>query len=124
VTYLLDVNVLLAMRYVHHVHHDRTICWLRNLETGGASARFASCSITELGFVRIAGNRNSGLAARVAAAQEDLLRLKEDLPFIFLTDPLGADHSPLWVDRYRQVTDGHLLALAKVNGIKCAPQGP
>jgi predicted nucleic acid-binding protein len=67
VTYLLDVNVLLAMRYVHHVHHDRTICWLRNLETGGASARFASCSITELGFVRIAGNRNSGLAANVGA---------------------------------------------------------
>jgi len=120
VTYLLDVNVMLSLRYVHHVHHDRTICWLRNLETWGAPARFASCSTTELGFVRIAGNRNSGLADNVAAAQEDLLHLKEDFPFVFLTDPLGADHLPLWVERCRQVTDGHLLALANVNGMKFA----
>lgn len=118
--YLLDVNALLAMRYIGHVHHERVMCWRSGLGTCAAPARFATCSITEIAFARIAGNSTSSLASNVTAARHDLLRLKEDFPFVFLADPLGADHLPLWVNRYRQITDGHLLSLAKVNGVEFA----
>jgi predicted nucleic acid-binding protein len=46
---LLDVNVLLALLDSDHVDHERAGEWLdAELDTG-----WASCSITENGFVRI-----------------------------------------------------------------------
>jgi toxin-antitoxin system PIN domain toxin len=116
--YLLDVNVLLAMHYATHVHHDRAERWLDDLGRRGALGRFATCSITELGFVRIAGNKNVDLAQNVTAARRDLKRLKEEWSFSFVTDPLGAAHLPSWVERPRHVTDGHLLALATARGAR------
>ncbi len=111
--YLLDVSVLLAMSYPKHVHHARAICWLSDLNGRHPFDRLATCSITEIGFVRVAGNRKTDLATTVAAAREDLRRLKEHWLTMFLGDPLGADHLPPWVTRPAHVTDGHLLSLAK-----------
>ncbi|MBO0833188.1 MAG: VapC toxin family PIN domain ribonuclease, partial [Actinobacteria bacterium] len=46
---LLDINVLLALLDVDHVDHLRARQWLeREIESG-----WASCAITENGFVRI-----------------------------------------------------------------------
>lgn len=48
-TYLLDVNALVALGFAHHEFHDRVAGWVR-------AQRFpplATCSITELGFVRV-----------------------------------------------------------------------
>jgi predicted nucleic acid-binding protein len=120
VIYLLDVNALLAMRYRNHVHHLRMMCWLSDLERHEAHTRFVTCTITELGFVRIAGNKNTNLALDVAGARSDLKRLKEEWSLGFLTDPLGAAHLPAWVGQPTQVTDGHLLALATGRGGRLA----
>lgn len=111
--YLLDINVLLAMRYITHVHHARAMCWFSDLDRRHPFDRLATCSITEIGFVRVAGNKRGNLAKTVAAAREDLARLKEDWLMTFLGDPLGADHLPPWMTRPEHVTDGHLLSLAK-----------
>lgn len=111
--YLLDVSVLLAMSYPTHVHHARAMCWSGDLNRRHPFDRLATCSITEIGFVRVAGNRKTDMAKTVAAAREDLARLKADWLTIFLGDPLGAEHLPLWVTRPGHVTDGHLLSLAK-----------
>lgn len=111
--YLLDVSVLLAISYPKHVHHARAVRWFGDLNRFRPFDRLATCGITELGFVRIASNKNVGLAKSVATAREDLARLKADWLTMFLGDPLGADHLPPWVTRSAQVTDGHLLALAK-----------
>src|SRR6476661_2199726 len=97
--YLLDVNVLVALHYVTHVHHARTTCWFDDLTRCHPFDRLATCSITEIAFMRIAGNKRADLAKTVAAAREDLARLKEDWLTVFLGDPLGADHLPPWVTR-------------------------
>jgi len=111
--YLLDVNVLVAMKYLTHAHHARAIYWLDDLRRREALSRFATCSVTEISFVRIAANKRADLAKTVAAAREDLARLKEDWLTMFLGDPLGADHLPPWVTRPGHVTHGHLISLAK-----------
>jgi hypothetical protein len=73
------------------------------------------CSITELGFVRIASGK-AGFAGNVRMAQRDLARLKAKQPFSFLDDGLGAALLPSWVERSKHVTDGHLLELAHTHG--------
>ncbi len=53
-TYLLDVNALVAFGYANHIHHLRVINWLGDLRGNQRTLRLATCAITELGFVRIA----------------------------------------------------------------------
>ncbi len=50
--YLLDVNLLLALTDSMHVHHDAAHRWF---DTTGQPA-WATCPITENGFVRIASH--------------------------------------------------------------------
>jgi predicted nucleic acid-binding protein len=109
VTYLLDVNALLALGYVDHVHHGRVISWLASLRTDDA---LATCSITELGFVRVAPQAR--LCPDVATARDLLSQIRASLrpPFLRLADDLGADSLPGWADAPGFVTDGHLTALA------------
>jgi predicted nucleic acid-binding protein len=114
VIYLLDVNVLLALGYAKHIHRVRALQWLKHLQTREASVNLATCSITELGFVRIACG-SARFAEDVRVAQEDLKRLKAERLFIFLDDGLGANRLPRWAERSKQVTDGHLLELAAVH---------
>jgi hypothetical protein len=55
VIFLLDVNVLLALSYDDHVHNARIRRWVSQLaaEDGHDRIIFATCPITELGFVRV-----------------------------------------------------------------------
>jgi predicted nucleic acid-binding protein len=46
--YLLDVNALVALGFLNHEFHDRLARWVQSQN----SPNLASCSITELGFVR------------------------------------------------------------------------
>lgn len=109
--YLLDVNVLLALGYEEHSLHERAEAWMDHLHGCEPSPHFATCSTTELGFVRIACGK-LGFAEDVNVAQADLNRLKVRRVFTFLTDDSGADRLPGWVEKSKQVTDGHLLQLA------------
>ena len=52
--YLLDVSVLVALGVIHHEFHDRVTAWVRAQQF----PPLATCSITELGFVR--GAEGSG----------------------------------------------------------------
>ncbi len=111
VIYLLDINVLLAMGFDDHPLHQRAHAWVDDLQASDPPPCFATCSITELGFVRIAAG-SAKLAQDVTAARFALDKLKAKWPFIFLSDPFGADRLPEWVQRDKHVTDGHLLQLA------------
>src|SRR5579884_4261339 len=51
-TYLLDTNVLMALGWPTHVHYDTARKWLASL---GADL-WATCPITESGFVRLSSN--------------------------------------------------------------------
>lgn len=108
-TYLLDVNALLALAHGAHLHHGRVAAWVATL---GRNHLLATCSITELGFVRIAPQAR--LSPDVAGAMDLLLQLRGSNrpPFVRLADDLGADSLPPWARTPAATTDGHLSALA------------
>lgn len=121
-TYLLDVNVLLALAYEEHVHFWRAMHWLHEVQSGSGVAevpRLTTCAIVELGFIRIASGRTR-LAENLTVARADLCRLKSELGLILLADDVEANRQPSWVTRSAQTTDGHLLELATVRGARLA----
>jgi uncharacterized protein len=113
---LLDINVLLALLDADHIDHERAREWLgENVASG-----WASCPITQNGFVRIVSQpRYPSPVAPAEAA--DLLERATSTSWhefwpcdVSLLDPHAIDrtrmHGP------RQVTDAYLLALATAHG--------
>jgi predicted nucleic acid-binding protein len=79
--------------------------------------RFLTCSITELGFVRVLGNaRAYGMDVVRARALLRELKTWEVLRFEYITDGNDISFLPRWVKSPAQTTDGHLLQLASANG--------
>jgi toxin-antitoxin system PIN domain toxin len=112
-TFLADVNVLLALAWSHHPDHGRARRWWSGLARGDA---LATCAITELGFVRVSVQPAFG-AADVAMARKALEQLRAARPGgILLPDSIGAEGLPEWVKSAKQTTDGHLVALAESHG--------
>jgi len=111
--YLLDVNVLLALGFQNHEFNRRVALWVRSEQT----VHLATCSITELGFVRVLA-QTPGYDLAIGHARTLLLRLKESVSpqFTFISDRHDVSHLPAWVKTARQITDGHLAQLAKANG--------
>ena len=114
--FLLDVNVLVAMSYADHVHSERVNRWISQLaaEHGCDRAIFATCPITELGFVRVSSGK-AAYAESVDAARDDLEDLKASMGMLLIPDDLPSRHLPVWVRKSEQTTDGYLLALAKAH---------
>lgn len=113
---LLDINVLLALLDADHVDHVRSHAWLGEEIAAG----WASCPITENGFVRIISQPRypSPISPGQAVA---LLRgacrtaHHEFWPCeISLLDEGVIEHACL--HRPRQITDAYLLAVAVRNG--------
>lgn len=115
--YLADVNLLLALGWLHHTHHARARTWLAGFGSGDA---LATCAITELGFVRISLQPAFG-SADIATTKKALAQLRAAKPgHLFLSDALGADALPAWVKTAKHTTDGHLIALAAMHQAKLA----
>ena len=110
--YLLDVNALVALGFINHEFHDRLASWVQSHD----SPKLASCSITELGFVRVLAQAPS-YGFSVSQARELLLLLKDARvsPLAFIPDPHDVSHLPTWVRAPKQITDGHLTKLASAN---------
>jgi hypothetical protein len=111
--YLLDVNALVALGFINHEFHNRLASWVRS----GNLPNLASCSITELGFVRALAQAPA-YGFTVTQARTLLLRLKaaRTSPLAFIPDAHGVAHLPTWVRTPKQITDGHLSKLATANG--------
>ena len=111
--YLLDVNALVALGFINHEFHPRVARWVQ----AKTSPQLASCSTTELGFLRVL-DQAPAYGFTVSQARSLLLRLKE-LPtcqLAFIADRHDVSHLPGWVKGPKQITDGHLSDLAKANG--------
>lgn len=113
---LLDVNVLLALLDADHVDHLRARDWLRaHIESG-----WASCALTQNGFVRIISQPRYPSPIVPAEAIRRLLRASQTEYHELwpcdasLLDPTVID--PRRVLGHRQVTDLYLLALAARHG--------
>ncbi|MGH9154632.1 MAG: type II toxin-antitoxin system VapC family toxin [Acidimicrobiales bacterium] len=112
---LLDINVLLALLDRDHLDHQRARSWLESEIAGG----WASCPITENGFVGVISQRRYPNPISPAEA------------ITLLAGATAQPHCQFWacdrslldasvVDRSRlhgprQVTDAYLLALATVH---------
>jgi uncharacterized protein len=113
---LLDINVLLALLDQQHVHHRRARGWLEDEIVDG----WASCAITQNGFVRIISQPGYPSPITPKAAI-DLLRSATGTDYhefwrcsVSLLDPEVVDSSR--VHSHRQITDAYLLALAATSG--------
>lgn len=119
-TWLLDVNVLLALLDPTHAHHAVAHAWFATARTS-----WASCNLTQNGALRIMSHpRYANAVASTAQAAELLMELCSQPGHVFWPGDLSLLDSPL-VDRDRllqsgQVTDSYLLALAVKHGGKLA----
>jgi toxin-antitoxin system PIN domain toxin len=110
--HLLDVNVLVALAWSNHVHHDVVTQWFAARGENG----WATCPITQGGFVRISTNPivlSSTLSPRQAI--DALQQLTSHPAHQFWPDelPISDALSGLNVTGYRQITDAYLLGLAR-----------
>src|SRR5580704_13871791 len=95
--YLLDVNGLVALGFLQHEFHERVASWVHTLAARG-DPELATCSITELGFVRVLAQATQ-YGFTIAHARTLLLRLKagSSLKFTFIPDGHDVWHIPAWV---------------------------
>jgi hypothetical protein len=118
---LLDVNLLVALAWPNHVHHVQAHRWFRDRSQSG----WATCSIVELGFVRVSSNARAIPAAVSPQEAMALLQRITALPgHQFWADDLRFADSPLVarsrVVGHQQVTDAHLVGLAQQRGGRLA----
>jgi len=113
---LLDVNVLVALAWDSHVHHAVVRSWFASAAEQG----WSTCPLTESGFVRVSSNpKVISAAISVDDARVVLTALRQHRVHRFLIDDVSlADPDvPAFVG-HRQVTDAHLLVLARRHGTR------
>ncbi len=119
-TSLPDINVLLALAWNNHTHHEAAHRWFA-LE---AAAGWATCLLTQAGFLRLSMNpKVVGVALDCQAAVSVLAGLVTHPHHQFveaapaLTAPPFDELVPK-IHGYRQIPDATLLHLARVHGMK------
>jgi uncharacterized protein len=114
---LLDVNVLVALFDAAHVHHEAAHDWFADNRTNG----WATCAITENGFLRVLTNPQSGVTERAPVILESLRTFCASGHHVFWPDDLSLrdDVFDLSIAQgHRQLTDIYLLGLAaKMGGV-------
>lgn len=112
---LLDVNVLLASLDSDHTDHIRAIGWINDWAEHG----WASCAITQNGFVRIISQHRYPNSVAPGQAIDRLAhatctKYHEYWPCsVSMVDDRVIDRSQVYGSR--QITDAYLLALAVAN---------
>ena len=109
--WLLDVNVLLGCAWKSHADHPALLGWLLQ------RSDWATCPLTESGFVRI--SMTTAYQATFDDARKSLATLRALPGHRFLPDDVDAALLPA-LSSYKDTTDAHLVALAKRHGLKLA----
>lgn len=112
-SYLLDTNLLIALLWPSHAHHDLAVKWFTRHRSKG----WATCPLTEAGFVRIVSNpafsrdavtpREAIAVLAANTAAKDHAFWPDELPFA-----QGATFAGVRLIGHQQVTDAYLLGLA------------
>ena len=109
-SYLLDVNVLLASRWQTHTDHEAIRNWLDSLP------EFYTTPIVELGFMRV--SLSPAYSAPWKDAHRSLSNLLTRPTHRFLPDDVSGTDSA--EDSYKDSTDAHLVCLAERHGLRLA----
>lgn len=112
-----DVNVLVALAWPNHVHHEAARAWFEDNHRQG----WATCPLTQSGFVRVSANRR---VMPIATTPQRAIALLRDLTGVaghaFWSDETSIARSR-WIAEEKlvghgQITDAHLLAVALSHG--------
>jgi toxin-antitoxin system PIN domain toxin len=114
--YLLDINVLIALADTHHPYHSPAVQFF---EKHAVREGWASCPLTQNGFLRIFGlpNYPNGVGSPTMALP--VLKSMLTAPgHQFWPDSISLTDPPVIKipDRPKQLTDCYLLALAASKG--------
>lgn len=111
---LLDVNVLIALLWPAHKSHPKAQRWFSH----NAQQGWATCAMTEAGFVRIVSN--PVFSQNAVSPRDALVVLNGSLDHPahrFWTEDLSVAKALSQFERrlrgHQQITDAYLLALAK-----------
>ena len=120
-TFLLDVNVLIALIDPGHVAHDDAHMWF----AANGAAAWATCPITENGVIRIVGHpRYPNSPGSPALVAEIVVKLRALPGHVFWPDDVSlvgsTDVDVSKILTSAQVTDAYLLSLAKAHGGRLA----
>jgi toxin-antitoxin system PIN domain toxin len=110
---LLDINVLLALAWPNHQHHAHAHAWFAAHATKG----WATCSITQLGFIGLSSNPSftpNAVSPRNAA--QLLGKWTVHPAHQFLESPSAEDPS-IFASAlgHQQVSDAYLVEVARQN---------
>ena len=113
---LLDVNVLLALFDPEHEHHAEALRWWTDNRADG----WASCPLTQNGFVRVISNPRYARPLPLADAIYLISAQSAQPGHIFWPDDVSLLDATFFDHRQlrgpQQITDAYLLALAIKNG--------
>lgn len=112
-SYLLDINVLVALMWPAHVAHETAQNWFRQ----NARSGWATCPMTQAGFVRIVSNPAFSSEAVAPKEATDLLEtnLRHPDHHFWADDMSFVNTVQLFLPRlsgHKQVMDAYLLGLA------------
>ena len=116
---LLDVNVLLALAWPNHQFHAAAA---QRLES--ARERWATCALTQLGFIRLSSNPAAVTTAKTPAEAANLLALMVRDPLHVYLKSLRAPSDGSCIRVFerilgsKQVADAYLLSLARQHKAK------
>jgi toxin-antitoxin system PIN domain toxin len=111
VSYLLDVNLLVACAWSGHAFHAQANRWLNE------AVEFATAPVTQMGFMRV--SMSPGYGASFGDAQTALRAILQLKSHRFVRDGVQACSLPTLSSR-KDVTDAHLVLLAASHNLKLA----
>lgn len=121
--FLLDVNILLALAWPNHVHFHAAQEWFDSNEPQG----WATCTITQLGFIRLSSQSRLFDPALTPTNARALLQSNIASPHHHYWSDItgGVAHKVVdsifeKVSGHAMVTDAYLIALAIAHGGKLA----
>lgn len=111
---LLDVNVLVALLVPEHEHHPAAMSWFASQSGQG----WATCSVTELGVIRVCAQLPGGIWAPEETADRLLLLTAASRAYVFWPDSTSPAVMPevRSATTAKQITDRYLLGLARRHG--------
>ena len=111
-SFLLDVNALVAGVYEDHEHHFAMRSWLKD----NKSEKLTIAPLVATGCLRvlmtISGERKPTSLVSAIRSFRDFYNIQT------IGDDIELERLGKWIGGAKQVTDAHLLAIAKKNGLK------
>lgn len=118
--YLIDVNLFYAFHIPPHTHYQRSQTWFRQ----HLSEQFATCSISEMGLIRLLMSNVDGIQYEYDEAVMAVEGFRKRPQHLYWSEMPNLDKliRPVAhrLQGHRQITDAYLLGLAAHHNAKLA----